>query len=247
MTRLPVSDEPISSAQAEYDLLANISPEVPCPYLPGVRSRSEAYYAETLDGATHERLITRGFRRSGRIVYRPRCRGCRECRQLRVLTGQFRPTRSTRRVWRRNADLRVELAEPVPTDEKYTMFRHYLDAQHDDAMSRSYESFVEFLYDSPTETSELSYCLGRRVIGISIVDHCPGGLSSVYMYFEPEYRDRSLGTFSVVWEIEYCRGKGLPYYYLGFFVAQCATMAYKCRFRPNEILVGNDRWVAFRE
>ena len=246
MTQLPSRNEPISSPQAEYDFLSDVSPEVPCPYLPGLLSRSEAYYADQLDGASHELLLARGFRRSGRIVYRPRCRRCHECRQLRVPVEKFVPTRSMRRVWRNNADLRVEVGEPAPTEEKFDLFQRYLESQHDDTMSRTWETFTEFLYDSPTETHEFRYRLGERLAGISIADRCAGGLSSVYMYFDPDDGARSLGTFSVLWEIDHCRNEGFPYYYLGFFVAGSPTMAYKARFRPNEVLVGDDRWVVFR-
>jgi arginine-tRNA-protein transferase len=160
---------------------------------------------------------------------------------------QFRPSRSLRRVTRRNSDLRVVAAPPRATGEKFELFRRYLDAQHDGTMGRTPETFSGFLYDSPTSTLEFTYFLGERLVGVSLADRCPGGLSSVYMFFEPECADRSLGTYSVLWEIEYCRQERLAYYYLGYFVAGCSKMAYKSRFHPCQILVGDDRWVAFRE
>ena len=88
---------------------------------------------------------------------------------------------------------------------------------------------------------------GERLIGVGLADRCPGGLSSVYMYFDPAFAGRSLGTFSVLWEIEYCRRENLPYDYLGYYVAGCQKMAYKARFRPNEMLVGENRWVVFHK
>ena len=238
------SDMLISSAQADYDALRYVSPERPCPYLPDRKARSEAYGVEQLDPAVYERLLTRGFRRSGRVVYRPRCRACRECRQIRVPVDLFTPTRSMRRVLRRNTDLIVEEGRPTPTKEKFALYCRYLDTQHDDSMARSYETFCEFLYDSPMETTEFRYRCGGRLIGVSIADRVSLGLSSVYMYFDPDFADRSLGTFSVLWEIDYCRCGGLPYYYLGFYIAGSPTMSYKARFRPNEILVADDRWVS---
>lgn len=247
MTERPVTSELISSPQADYDALRYVSPETPCPYLPGRRSRNEAFLIGLIDRAMYERLMAHGFRRSGRIIYRPVCRGCHECRQLRVPVDRFTPTRSMRRVWRRNLDVRAEAGELIATDEKYVLFERYLDFQHDDTMARTYESFHEFLYDSPTTTCEFSYRLGERLIGVSIVDVCQKGLSSVYMYFDPDYASRSLGTFSVLWEIEYCRREGFAYYYLGFFVAGGKKMAYKSRFRPNEVLSGADSWLSFRE
>lgn len=241
------SEAVVSTPQGAYDALRNVSSESPCPYLPGRMQRSEAYRADGLDGHLYEQLLARGFRRSGRVVYRPRCRECRECRQIRIPVSEFRPGRSLRRVWRRNSDLQVEIGRPVPSDDAYDVFKRYLGAQHDGTMSADYESFVRFLYDSPLETSECRYFQDGTLIGVSLLDRCGDGLSSVYMFYDPRFRDRSLGTFSVLWEIERCRAEGLSYYYLGFYVAQSRKMAYKARFRPCQVLVGDDRWVTLRE
>lgn len=240
-------EEFVWSPQGAHDDLRNVSPESPCPYLPNRRARTEAYRMDGLDGEAYGRLLTQGFRRSGQIIYRPRCRGCSECRSTRIPVDAFLPSRSMRRVWRRNADLRVEEGDPAPTDEKYNLYCRYLDAQHDRTMSRSFETFQDFLYDSAIETREFRLFLGERLVGVSIADRWNGGLSSVYMYFDPDFRTRSLGTYSILWEIDYCRRQGLPYYYLGYYVAGCEAMAYKSRFRPNELLVGPGRWITFRE
>lgn len=241
------SDDLITSPQTDYDSLRFVSRESSCPYLPDLQSRTEAFAVERLEGATYERMLARGFRRSGRVLYRPRCRACCECRQIRVPVEQFSLTRSMRRVWRRNSDVCVSSVALAPSHEKYAMFVRYLDAQHDDTMSRDYASFQEFLYFSPMETREYCYHLGKRLVGVSIVDRCPTGLSAVYMYFDPDHRARSLGTFSVLWEIDRCRREHLAFYYLGYYIAGTKTMSYKARFRPNEVLVADDRWERFGE
>lgn len=239
--------EEITSPQQEYDSLRYVSAETPCPYLPHKMSRSEAYRVDQLSGSVYENLLARGFRRSGHIVYRPRCRSCDACRQLRVPIADFSVSRSMSRVLRRNKDLHIQVDKPQATPQKHEMFRAYLNHQHDNTMDRGYESFVDFLYDTPTETLEIAYLLEGKLIGISIVDRLPQGLSSVYMFFDPQHRQRSLGTFSALWEIDYCRRKQLDYYYLGYYIAECDTMSYKGRFRPNEVLVGDNRWLTFRQ
>lgn len=237
--------EVLSSPQQDYDNLRHVSREFPCSYLPGRMARHEAYQVQRLDGAAYESLLARGFRRSGSIVYRPRCRGCSECRQIRVIVDRFAPSASMRRVMRRNADIRVQLGENAFSETRHSIFQSYLDAQHDGSMSREAEPFREFLCDSPTQTIEFQYYLGDRLIAVSVVDRVPSGLSSVYMYFDPVYSDRSLGTYSVLWEIEHCRHEKLPYYYLGYLVSGCRTMEYKARFQPYEVLVAEQRWLAF--
>ena len=239
----PASDT-ISSASADLDALRGVGPESPCPYLPDRQSRNEAYRVDVLDGALYERLLSRGFRRSGRAVYRPRCRGCRLCVSIRVPVESFLPSRSLRRVSRRNGDVRMIVGDPQPTPLKYRLYTNYLDRQQDETMSRDYGSFLAFLYDSPTETVEFTYILGARLIGASIADLTPSGLSSVYMYFDPDFRDRGLGTLSILREIAWCREQGLAYYFLGFHVAGSRTMDYKARFRPHERLMGDENWVA---
>lgn len=239
------SDEPIHSVQAAFDELRHVSEETPCPYLPGRMARTEAFWMDHLDAHMYESLLARGFRRSGRVVYRPRCRHCAACRQLRIPVASFTPSRSMRRVRRRNQDVQVEVGEPVATKEKHALYCRYLDGQHDGTMSRSFESFRDFMYDSPLKTMEIQYRLGNRLVGVSIVDDLFEAWSSVYMYFDPDYANRSLGTFSILWEVQRCREEGRRHYYLGFHVANSKTMAYKARFRPNEVLVADHRWVSF--
>ena len=236
----------LSSPQQEYDTLRHVSREFPCSYLPGRMARHEAYQVAQLDGAAYEHLLARGFRRSGSNVYRPRCRGCSECRQIRVLVDQFEPSASMRRVMRRNGDVRVEMAECEYTEAKHAIFQSYLDAQHDQSMSREAESFREFLCQSPTQTLEFQYFLGDQLIGVSVADRASSGLSSVYMYFDPGESARSLGTYSILWEIQHCRREKLPHYYLGYLVSGCGKMEYKARFNPYEVLVADQRWLGFR-
>jgi arginyl-tRNA--protein-N-Asp/Glu arginylyltransferase len=240
-------DSLVWSPQAEYDRLRNVSPDAPCPYLSGVFWRSEAYWADSLDPEFHDRLMARGFRRSGSIVYRPRCRNCRACLPLRVIVDRFLLSRSQRRVAGKGANVRMEVGKPEPTNEKFDLFQQYLDSQHDATMARTYDSFSEFLYGSPTETLEFSYRLGKQLIGVSIADHCTTGLSSVYMYFDPDHAHLSLGTLSAIREIEYCHLQDLPYYYLGYYIAGSRKMDYKARFRPNEVLAAEGTWVPFRK
>ena len=120
-------------------------------------------------------------------------------------------------------------------------------------MTRSYESFVSFLYDSPIDSAEFCYYHGRRLVGCSLTDRYAGGadrpgwLSSVYMYFDPDWARQSLGSFSVLWETLHAQQQGWRYYYLGYYVADSPTMSYKARFRPNERLIDDQVWVLFRE
>jgi len=219
------------------------SDEFPCPYLPGLKAQNEGFMVDDLAPEMYRSLLDRGFRRSGRVIYRPVCAGCQKCRQIRIAVDDFRPSRSQRRVLRINQDVKVTFSEnPNPTRRKWRMFRDYLSARHDQQMSDDFKTFVDFLYDSPTETVELGFHIGRRLVGISTVDASADAWSSVYMYFDPCCSRRSLGVFSTLWEIDYCRDVGIAYYYLGYYVEGARTMAYKARFNPHELLDESFAW-----
>ena len=213
--------------------------EHPCSYLPGREARMEFAFSVRLPAANYQRLLEQGFRRSGRMVYRPVCIGCRECQPIRVLAREFRPDRSMRRCWRANQDLDARIGPPQFSVAKSELYGRYLEARHEREPGDGPESF---LYDSPVESREIEFRLGDQLVCVAIVDQVPSGLSAVYTYFDPHFAARSLGTFAVLWELEYCRRQGWPYYYLGYYVRDCRKMNYKTRFMPNELLSPDGTW-----
>ena len=55
----------------------------------------------------------------------------------------------------------------------------------------------------------------------------------------------SLGTYSVLKQLEYANQYGMKYFYLGYYIAENASLNYKASFRPNEIYMGRE-WRRFR-
>lgn len=213
----------------------------PCSYLPGRTAQSVYAFPQRLAGVSYEQLMNDGFRRSGRLVYRPTCQGCRECVPIRVPVAEFRPSRSQRKAWNRNQDVELELGEPECTDEKWEVYVAYLRQQHDKQMSGEREEFENFLYTTCTDTIEMVYRVEGRFVGAGILDVAPQCLSSVYFYFDPTEARRSLGVFSALCEIEACRRLNLPWWYIGFFIRDCEQMNYKANYRPYELL-RNGKW-----
>jgi arginine-tRNA-protein transferase len=222
--------------------LTQLSPH-PCAYLPRRHASDRAFLADVMPPELYHAFMDRGFRRSGKVIYQPTCRGCRACVPVRVRVEDFVPSRSMRRCLRRNGDLVVSEGPLVPDDEKFELYCRYQRARHGDAGHLDWASFVDFLYDSPVNTREFTYRdVSGRLLAVGICDVCDQSLSSVYFYYAPEQRRRGLGTFGVLTEIDVCRRGGIPHYYLGFWVDGCAAMAYKITFGPNELLGGDGVW-----
>jgi arginine-tRNA-protein transferase len=210
-----------------------------CNYLPEQTAVIEGLSVPYVRADTYQALMDLNFRRSGTFLYRARCPECSACVQIRIPVDRFRPTRSQRRAWRRNQDLVVRTAPPQLSREKVEVYRRYLESQHPQSRQGGTEDDLRlFLYSSCVDTWEIEYRIGTgSLAAVSIVDVSPQSMSSVYHFFDPAHSRRSLGVFSVQWEIALCRQLGIPHYYLGYWVAGCSTMDYKARYGPHEILV----------
>jgi len=214
-----------------------------CAYLPGREALEEFFVAEQFPPELYHDFMNHGFRRSGRIIYRPICERCRECRPIRVPAAEFTPNKSQRRVLRKNEDMEIRVAAPRFSREKFRLYSDYLLLKHDTISAKSPVYFRGSLYVSPLKTIEIEYRVRGRLVGAGIADLCSRSLSSVYMFYDPDCSQRSLGTFSAIQEIFFCRKHSIPHYYLGFFVRECHSMNYKERFRPHEILDRSGLWI----
>ena len=216
--------------------LGNV-PDV-CPYLPD-RIATFRIANGFMGALLYEQLLELGYRRNGDYMYRPVCRTCDECRPLRVLAQEFRRSKSQRRVWNRCAPVfQVSFGPPESDDERLELYRRYLRFQHgDEAKEVDEDRYARFLTDSCLggHTFELRFHAAGRLAGVGILDRLHDALSSVYFYFDPEYASISPGTFSALYEIELARRWGMSYYYLGYYISECASMNYKRLFRPCEI------------
>jgi leucyl-tRNA---protein transferase len=214
-----------------------------CSYLPFREASQDSWLSWRLAPDAYKALMDRGLRRSGYLIYDNVCAHCKLCVPMRVPTDRFKPSKSQRRVLRRNAGIQSVVQEPRLTIEKHELYCRYLDSQHQgSAQSSELESMREFLYSSCVATVEVEYRTDDgRLVGVSICDVGRNYMSSVYHFFDPAESRRSIGVYSILNEINLCRDKGIPHYYLGYWIKGCATMDYKAQYRPHELLI-NGNW-----
>lgn len=227
-----------------------LTPGGPCPYLPGRTERKVfARLNGTLAQPLNEALTHSGFRRSQMIAYRPACDGCSACVSVRIVTSEFAPSRSQKRLAKRNTNIARAEVTAEATREQFALLRAYLDSRHaGGGMSdMGLFDYVAMVEETPVNTRIVEYreasTSGRppRLLACALTDVLRDGLSMVYSFFHPGEIGRSLGTHMILDHVAEAQARKLPYVYLGYWIRGSAKMSYKARFQPLEAL-GPDGW-----
>ncbi|OQR74585.1 arginyl-tRNA--protein transferase 1-like [Tropilaelaps mercedesae] len=153
-------------------------------------------------------------------------------------------------------DIRLVRTAPYGSEAKasedashgvYTLYQRKIHNYTEEKCRKS--EWKQFLVDSPLlpirgtplGSFHHQYWLDGRLIAVGVLDILPSCISSVYFYYDPEFSFLSLGTFSSLCEIKLARDLNqqlatLKYYYMGFYIHNCAKMRYKGRLPNSELL-----------
>jgi arginyl-tRNA--protein-N-Asp/Glu arginylyltransferase len=215
----------------------------PCPYLDG---RMERKLFTALQGesaqALNDSLSKQGFRRSQNVLYRPSCADCAACLSARINIANFKPTKSQRRVAKRNADLTRRATSPWATEEQYQLFRTYLEQRHATGgmVDMDVFEFAAMIEETPIRSRVIEYTDTNDgdLKAVCLTDVLDDGLSMVYSFYTPDMPQHSLGTHIILDHIEIARAANLPYVYLGYWVPGSPKMGYKAGFSGLEVFSG---------
>ena len=190
----------------------------------------------------YESYLETGYFRQGMCFYQPVCITCLECIAIRINVALCQPTKSQRRLWRSNSDLRVEVAKPTYSDEKFSLYQRYHAARWGWSTDEQ-ERFMQHMLRDWGGAWEFSYWEGDRLLALGIVDETPAAANSRYFIYEVEgTRSRGLGIYSLMHELEWCRQRNKSHLYLGMYVARASSMDYKVSFRPFELRMREGVW-----
>lgn len=139
--------------------------------------------------------------------------------------------------------------------ETHDVYVKYQTTIHNDSLSKCTEpKFKDFLVQSPLlehyeengppcgyGSFHQQYWLDGKLIAVGVIDILPKCVSSVYFFYDPQYRNLTLGTYGALREIEFTRRlhsmySQIQYYYMGFYIHTCRKMRYKGNFYPSDLL-----------
>ena len=214
-----------------------------CAYLPGRSVRMSYKYVPEASRTFATAVINRGWRRFGKYYFHPICRGCNECKSVRIDVKAFKYTKSQRKAIKRNKETQIIVQQPTLTQAHIDLYNKYHAHKHQkdnwsfrEISQREYhENFVDGAQDFG---KEVLYIRDQKLVGVDLIDVLDDGISSIYFYYDPDYGRLSLGTYSLLYQINLADILDLDWIYLGYWVEGCKAFSYKQKYQPMEILDG---------
>jgi arginine-tRNA-protein transferase len=219
-----------------------VDQDEPCPYLEGRTARRPMRLpTRRLRPSELDQRLEAGDRRAGPLFYTQACPDCRACEPLRIDTALFVATRGQRRVWNKGQRaLSVSLGPLVVDEQRVTLFERHQSLRGLKKHERELglEEYHAFLVERAVESFEIRYFLGDRLVGLAVTDRGADAWSAVYTFYEPElpepHRSLSIGTFSILTQLELARRSKVRWLYLGLAIEANEHMRYKLEYLPHE-------------
>ncbi len=217
---------------------------VSCPYgLDQLAVYHQAMFTSIGDD-TLELFFERGYRRNGNCIYSMRCPMCKACVPIRVRPKEFTPSRSQRRVLKKNSDVTAGIAPLRMCEENLTLLDKYLKTRFPESKSTAEEYYGGFFISAISRCFEIRYRVDDRLIGVAVVDGSERWLNAVYFYFDPDEAWRSPGIMNILNLIQFCHRNRIDHLYLGYLIRGISSMSYKAAFKPHELLLDGS-WKVF--
>ena len=220
-----------------------------CPYL---EKQTERKLFTALYGSNSTRLNNslskQGFRRSQNVLYRPSCSNCNACMSARISSTEFKQSKSQKRISIKNEDLIRVVKPPLATDQQYDLFKRYINKRHSNGgmSDMDADDFTAMIEETNVESKLVEYYANKNgtteLISFSLVDILDDGISMVYSVFDPDMKERSLGTYMIIDHNYLALEMMLKFVYLGYWVKGSSKMDYKKRFSPLEVFT-DDKWI----
>lgn len=212
-------------------------PELLAPY----RTFAEKHELEILPGEVLDHYLAHGWYRMGQSIFTTHFLSYEQdvfsAIWIRLELPGYRFRKSLRKLLRKNREqYTVDIHPANITAECERLFRKYK-KNFPGRLSPSLEYFLLDDYEEDVfNTWQVSVRRNGKLCAASFFDLGKESAESIVGIYDPDYKEDSLGFFTMVLEMEFCQKMGLRFFYPGYVVPGNPRFDYKLRIgKPAEI------------
>lgn len=225
------------------NLLKEFSLDDKCSYLSNEKQTTHYKVIDDCDAYQCQELIERGYRRFGKMYFRPICTNCDECKSIKINVKNFKFSKSYRRVIKKAQFIKSYIQIPTMSQAHLDLFEKYhlhmkerKNWDHSQTNPQSY--YNSFVNGHNGFGYEVLYYHEDKLIAVDLIDILENGISSIYFYYDPDYMKYSLGKLSLLFQIKFAKAQDKNWIYLGYYVKDCSSLSYKADYKPFLTLQG---------
>lgn len=166
----------------------------------------------------------------------------------RYRVSDFKLTKSLRRVLNKNRDLNFVTRPLRVTPAKSDLYDTYNFLRHGEPPKKSLLEHYKHITNADSKKMELCVFKGKKLVACSFFEVGNFSMYGNSAFWDLKETSRSLGTLTILLEIQYALKLDFLYYYLGHFYVQNPVYHYKARFGGLELYDwDNERWMDFKD
>jgi len=146
---------------------------------------------------------------------------------LRIVLADLVDSKTEKKLARQNSIFRLEIKQAVLDDEKENLFALY----RKNVAFEASASLQMLLFGKANRTIYNTYEVvvydDDRLIAAGFFDLGAASAEGITSFYDPAYRKYSLGKYLIFQKINFCKKRGLQYFYPGYFVPGYSFFDYK--------------------
>ncbi|CAM2797919.1 arginyltransferase [Helicobacter burdigaliensis] len=213
-----------------------------CGYFKDKVSLFRYFYIKECEEVFYKKLLERGWRRFGNYFFVPECGECNLCVSIRWDCEKFNFSTTQKRILKQSSFVTLSIQKPTLSKSHLELYDKYHKIMQDKKGWEYQKISPEIYYDTFVQGFmefgyEFLYHIEGNLVGVALVDILQDCLSAVYCFYDHDFAKYSLGTFSILKQIEFAKTKGIKYIYPGYWIENHPSMGYKEKFKPFEVLI----------
>jgi len=167
---------------------------------------------------------------------------------LRIKLKDFNTDKKYNELHKKNKSFRTEITTAALTEKHEELFSLYKKSKPFEASS----SLQSLLYHNKSynvyNTWMINVFDGNELIGAGFFDIGKNSAAGISSFYHPDYNKYSIGLFMIYEKMFYCKGKGLKYFYPGYYAPHYPAFDYKLKIGKPALEFYNpvqEEWVLF--
>ncbi|MES2520479.1 MAG: arginyl-tRNA--protein arginylyltransferase [Bacteroidota bacterium] len=148
---------------------------------------------------------------------------------LRVDLLTFTPTKTQQKIKKQNAKFRVEIVPTSPdlSPEQLILFNKYKSSVPFDTSPSLSHLLYDNGYSNVYDSYEICVYDHQKLIACGIIDLGKNSSEGIVCFYDPDYKKYSLGKYLMLLKIEFCKKRGMGFFYPGYFAPNYPMFDYK--------------------